>query len=102
MILGLGVILFEMVCLQPKGVPMTNTHATNRQPTNRHSANRHSARWHSANWGCRIGGLIFCFFWGVAQGEEPPLWVASPLTMVGEFTKGIEGPATDNRGTSSP
>src|SRR5688572_29203717 len=34
---------------------------------------------------------------GVIHAEEP-LWTASPLTAEGEFTTGIEGPATDAQG----
>lgn len=38
------------------------------------------------------GGLL------TAQANEEKLWVAAPLTMKGEFTPGIEGPACDARG----
>ncbi|MFO0904172.1 MAG: SMP-30/gluconolactonase/LRE family protein [Pirellulales bacterium] len=45
-----------------------------------------SATW--CVWGCLL----------VAQAGGDELWVAKPLTKPGEFTPGIEGPATDARG----
>lgn len=38
------------------------------------------------------GGLL------AAQPADDKLWVATPFTMTGEFTPGIEGPACDARG----
>lgn len=42
-----------------------------------------------------------CLMWGcllVAQAADEPLWTSKPLTKPGEFTPGIEGPATDASG----
>jgi sugar lactone lactonase YvrE len=43
---------------------------------------------------CLFAWLIICTF---ARADDP-LWQARPLTTVGEFTDGIEGPATDAAG----
>ena len=44
-----------------------------------------------------MGLALFACVWGcllVAQAGGDELWVAKPLTKTGEFTPGIEGPAT--------
>lgn len=43
-------------------------------------------------------GLGLAAVTGVAPAGEPALFVATPLTMAGSFTKGVEGPACDANG----
>ncbi len=40
----------------------------------------------------------FAFGGDIVKTPEDPLWVARPLTKIGEFTPGIEGPACDKEG----
>ncbi len=59
---------------------------------------------HSRGWGsasvCLLSGFVGALILASANPGEAGelLWVAKPVTKVGEFTKGIEGPACDRAG----